>query len=52
MLNTNYAYDYSSKSKPYNQNNITQGDFFKWSKENFYRTSYVSNYTNVIFKIK
>ena len=45
-----FAYDYESqKLKKYNENSIQEENFARWSKENFYRTSYISHFTEVKF---
>ena len=47
-----YAYNYNpTGSKPYLSNPITQDEFHSWTKENMYRTSYATMYTDVIIII-
>jgi len=43
-----FAYDYEShKLKKYNGTQIQEDGFTLWSKENFYRTSYINHFTEV-----
>ncbi|EGR34633.1 hypothetical protein IMG5_005550 [Ichthyophthirius multifiliis] len=42
-----YAYDYDpAKTQKYQKNQISNEKFSKWTKENLYRTSYVSHWSN------
>lgn len=44
-----FAYDYESqKLKKYNEQTINEPTFTAWSKENFYRTSYINHFTEVL----
>lgn len=43
-----FAYDYeTNKLQKYNEQPIHEENFARWSKENFYRTSYINHFTNV-----
>ena len=43
-----YAYDYNpAKTEDYRKSRISEDKFFDWSKENLYRSSYATSYTDV-----
>lgn len=42
-----YAYDYNpAKTEDYRKSRISEDKFFDWSKENLYRSSYATSYTD------
>ena len=42
-----YAYDYNPKQPCYKSQDINEGTFSKWSKDNMYRTNYTNTFTQV-----
>lgn len=45
-----FAFDFKKeKLKAYCEKPITADNFASWSRNNFYRTSYISHYTNVTY---